>query len=202
MKGLPRTEQRCTCGHLGTHHAGTIHAGGCELRDCACVRFTWTDHAVHGDVALESIRDAIARMDVLEVQVVGRAVEARRKAMREATDRARITAAWTAVERCKAGTKLHSHARGVVVGTLLRGDIVRVEHIDRERERLYVTVVQRRGKRVRPTKGGRTEGQLVFTPADVARYELRRDRVDQPPTKADYDSSKRIEDSLNRMFED
>lgn len=202
MNGLPRTEQRCTCEHLGHHHAGTIHAGACEVRGCTCIRFTWTDHAVHGDVALASIREGIERMDALELAVVSRAVDARRRAMHEARAQANVTAAWQAIERCKPGTKLHVHARGIVIGTLLRGDVVQVVRVDAERERLYVTVVQRRGKRVRPTKSGRTEGQIVFRPADVARYELKRERVDNPPTKADYDSAARIESSLNRMLDE
>lgn len=194
MQGCPRPQQRCTCGHLGREHAGTIHAGACELRGCTCIRFTWTDH-VPSDPDVGLVIATIGEMDDLALRATHDAVQARSRELRERQVQRDITEAWCRVEKLRPGAVLYAHAR-TMLGSFHRGDSVKVVRMDAARERLEVTLHVVGGKRSKQPK------TWLLRPRDVHAYDFRRDKPEGGvPTKADRESAERIAKRLNEAFE-
>ena len=146
--------------------------------------------------AMAEIADVIAAIEALNdldaLRTLTRAIEERAKEIREARAQKAISDRWAKLERCKPGAILYCCSAGVHIGSAVQcGDSFKVVRVDRERERLWVTLHKIAGKLSRST------GQFVLTPAQCARYTLERER----PEESLDESKRKMAASLAKMLD-
>lgn len=148
--------------------------------------------------ATEAINSAIAELtEFSDLAIVSEAVRLRHKQLRELKEQRERSDAWEYVSRCKPGTRLFLHTRGRTIGALLqRGDAVKIESVDLDRELIVVRPCEVAGKRT-----SKFQSQY-WNLRDIAWHCPKRERPGDPVSAKARASDREVLATLNRALGD
>ena len=146
----------------------------------------------------EAIVLAIAELtEFSDLAIVSEALRVRHKEVRELKEQRERSEAWEYVSRCKPGTRLFLHTRGRTIGALLqRGDAVKIEHVDLDRERIVVRPCEVAGKRT-----SKFQAQY-WDLREIAWHAPKRERPSDPVSAKARSTDREVLATINRALGD